>query len=200
MAEYVNTDYALVQRIQAGEIEAFNTIVERYQRRLLGVIMPLIRSRSEAEEVVQEAFIKALRGIRHFRGDCAFYTWMYRITLNCAKYHLGRRRREPSTVLGPELEDWPDFDYLDEHTPEAAFSAKQLVMSIDRALQRMPPLLSTALLLREVDGLCYQEIGEIMGCPVGTVRSRIFRAREFLARLMGGEIGMRRPEAALAIG
>jgi RNA polymerase sigma-70 factor, ECF subfamily len=169
-------DRELVERARAGERAAFDQLVARYQRRLLRLELRLLRDQAEAEDVVQETFLKAFRALPRFRGDAAFYTWLYRIALNGARNAILRRRmrggaRLPSQLPAPEI-----------GTPETMLLSKQVIRAIDAALDALPLELRTAIVLREIEGLSYDEIAQIMECPLGTVRSRIFRAREAIAR------------------
>ncbi|MFT5320667.1 MAG: RNA polymerase sigma-70 factor (ECF subfamily) [Pseudohongiellaceae bacterium] len=178
-----NTDQQLVDRVFNGDKHAFDLLVLRYQQRILGLIGRFIRDPAEVEDVAQEAFIKAYRALPKFRGDSAFYTWLYRIAINTAKnYLVARGRRPPSTDI-----DVDDAEFMENNqaltdigTPEANQEKEDLQRVINEALEDLPEDLRTAFTLREFSGLSYEEITEIMGCPVGTVRSRIFRAREAL--------------------
>ena len=178
-----NTDQQLVDRVFKGDKHAFDLLVLRYQHRILGLISRFIRDPAEVEDVAQEAFIKAYRALPKFRGDSAFYTWLYRIAINTAKnYMVARGRRPPATDVDVE-----DAEFLENNaplteigTPEANQEKDDLQRVINEAIEDLPEDLRTAFTLREFSGLSYEEITEIMGCPVGTVRSRIFRARETL--------------------
>ena len=173
----------MVDRVFKGDKHAFDLLVLRYQHRILGLISRFIRDPAEVEDVAQEAFIKAYRALPKFRGDSAFYTWLYRIAINTAKnYMVARGRRPPATDMDVE-----DAEFLENNaplteigTPEANQEKDDLQRVINEAIEDLPEDLRTAFTLREFSGLSYEEITEIMGCPVGTVRSRIFRARETL--------------------
>jgi RNA polymerase sigma-70 factor (ECF subfamily) len=177
-------DQALVARVRGGEREAFDQLTARYQRRLLRLVMRLVNDQAEAEDVVQETFIKAYRALRRFRGESAFYTWLYRIAVNTAKNALLARGRRGmvSGAVGPRGEPLVEEEHLREvATPESALASKQIADTVNAAMDALPIDLRTAIALREIEGLSYEEIAEIMGCPIGTVRSRIFRAREAIA-------------------
>lgn len=176
-----DADSMLVRRVQKGDKRAFDLLVGKYQHKILGLVSRYIRDRSEVEDVTQEAFIKAYRALPRFRGDSAFYTWLYRIAINTAKNYLVAQSRRPP---GSDI-DVADAEYLssgtelqDLETPENNLFRDELQQTVDRAIRTLPEDLKTAVTLREYDGLSYEEIAEIMACPVGTVRSRIFRARE----------------------
>jgi RNA polymerase sigma-70 factor (ECF subfamily) len=178
-------DQQLVERAQRGDKHAFELLVAKYQRRLGRLISRFVRNAAEAEDVTQDAFIKAYRALPAFRGDSAFYTWLYRIGINTAKNHLvsqGRRVPTSSTFDAEESEDFEDASLLHEvSTPENELMSKQVVAVVNSSLQELPDDLRTALTLREIEGLSYEEIASVMDCPIGTVRSRIFRAREAIA-------------------
>ena len=178
-------DQLLVERVQAGDKRAFDVLVSKYQRRLMRLVSRLVHDTAEAEDVVQETFIKAYRALRYFRGDAAFYTWLYRIGINTAKNHLlaqGRRAATSSDAGAEQAESFDDGNRLrDNNTPESVLASKQIAATVNAAMDDLPIELRTAIVLREIEGLSYEEMSEIMACPIGTVRSRIFRAREVIA-------------------
>lgn len=178
-------DQQLVERAQSGDKHAFELLVIKYQRRLGRLMLRFVRNSAEAEDVTQEAFIKAYRALPSFRGDSAFYTWLYRIGINTAKnYMAALRRRAPTSTAfnAEEAEEFESAEFLQEvNTPENELMSKQVAEVVNNSLLALPEALRTALTLREIDGLSYEEIAEAMNCPVGTVRSRIFRAREIIA-------------------
>ena len=180
-----DVDWQLVQRVQRGEKQAFDLLVAKYQRKLFRLLSRLIRDQAEIEDVAQEAFIKAYRALPNFRGESAFYTWLYRIAINTAKNYLVAQGRRAPTRTETEIEDAENFDDGDslrtEDTPERMLLSKQVAEAVNRAIERLPEDLRTAIVLRELEGLSYEEIAESMNCPIGTVRSRIFRAREAVA-------------------
>jgi RNA polymerase sigma-70 factor (ECF subfamily) len=177
-------DLALVKRVQQGDRSAFDLLVIKYQHKILKLIMRYVRDPSEALDVAQEAFLKAYRAAPSFRGDSAFYTWLYRIAINTAKNHLVALGRRPQhfdlDTQDPEqsevLADLRDLD-----TPEGLAQSEEIREAINRAIRGLPEELRTAILLREIEGMSYEEIAEVMNCPIGTVRSRIFRAREAIS-------------------
>ena len=174
-------DRALVERVQGGDKRAFDLLVRKYQHKLIGLISRYVRSHAECEDIAQESFIRAWRAIGSFRGDSAFYTWLYKIAVNTAKNHLvALGRRPPADDIDAE-----DAVFLsgaermqDNATPERELMRQEIEHSVFSTVQALPEELRAAITLREVDGLSYEEIAEAMGCPIGTVRSRIFRARE----------------------
>jgi RNA polymerase sigma-70 factor (ECF subfamily) len=178
-------DQQLVERVQRGDKRAFDLLVIKYQRKLGRLLSRFIRDPSEVEDVTQEAFIKAYRALPNFRGDSAFYTWLYRIGINTAKNHLvamGRRAPTSTEMDAEEAENIESGDQLrDLNTPENQMMSRQVGDTVNQTLQELPEELRTALTLREIEGLSYEEIATAMQCPVGTVRSRIFRAREAVA-------------------
>lgn len=179
-------DQLLVERAQAGDRAAFDLLVEKYQRRLMRLVSRLVHDQAEAEDVVQDTFIKAYRALRHFRGDAAFYTWLYRIGINTAKNVLvAQGRKAPLPPAHDQSERGDLYDEAEQlrdiDTPEAMFASKQIAITVTAAMDGLPLELRTAIVLRELEGMSYEEISEVMACPIGTVRSRIFRAREAIA-------------------
>ena len=176
-----SSDAALVHRVQQGERSAFDLLVAKYQHKILNLVMRYVKDPSEAMDVAQEAFIKAYRAVPKFRGDSAFYTWLYRIAINTAKNHLVAARRRPLS-LEAELQEADGFEPFavlrDIDTPERLALTDEIGEAIASAVEDLPDELRTAILLREIEGMSYEEIAQAMDCPVGTVRSRIFRARE----------------------
>lgn len=178
-------DQKLVEKAQGGDKYAFDLLVGKYQRKLGRLLSRFIRDPAEVEDVTQEAFIKAYRALPSFRGDSAFYTWLYRIGINTAKnYLVSQSRRAPTTTEfdADEAETFEDGDQLrDINTPESVLLSKQIGETVNAAMDALPEELRVAIVLREIEGLSYEEIAQIMNCPIGTVRSRIFRAREAVA-------------------
>ncbi len=180
-----DVDQQLVERVQRGDKHAFDLLVTKYQRKLGRLISRFVRDPAEAEDVTQDAFIKAYRALPGFRGESAFYTWLYRIGINTAKNHLlANKRRAPTSTPfdAEESEAFEEASLLREvNTPENELMSKQIVGVVQASLQQLPEDLRSALTLREIEGLSYEEIAIVMDCPIGTVRSRIFRAREAVA-------------------
>jgi len=180
-----NVDQLLVERAQRGDKQAFGLLVEKYQRKLARLISRLVRDPGEVEDVTQEAFIKAYRALPSFRGDSAFYTWLYRIGINTAKNYLvamGRRAPTSTEVEAEEAEGYDGGELLREiSTPESLLLTKEIAGTVNQAIEALPEELRSAIQLRELEGMSYEEIAKLMDCPVGTVRSRIFRAREAIA-------------------
>jgi RNA polymerase sigma-70 factor (ECF subfamily) len=178
-------DQQLVERVQRGDKAAFDLLVVKYQRKIFRLLSRLIRDSAEVEDVAQEAFIKAYRALPNFRGDSAFYTWLYRIAINTAKNWLVSQGRRAPTSTETEIEEAETFDdgehLRDLNTPDAMLLTRQVGDAVNRAIEALPEDLKTAIVLRELEGLSYEEIAETMNCPIGTVRSRIFRAREAIA-------------------
>ncbi|MGE0875737.1 MAG: RNA polymerase sigma factor RpoE [Burkholderiales bacterium] len=178
-------DQGLVVKAQAGDKRAFGLLVEKYQRKLVRLLSRYIRDAAEVEDVAQEAFIKAYRALPAFRGESAFYTWLYRIGINTAKNHLVATGRRAPTSTEVEAEDAEGLDegeqLRDINTPESVLLSKEIAATVNGAIDELPEELRTAIQLREMEGMSYEDIARIMDCPIGTVRSRIFRAREAIA-------------------
>tara|TARA_B100001123_G_C15162057_1_gene967846 strand:+ start:105 stop:704 length:600 start_codon:yes stop_codon:yes gene_type:complete len=179
-------DQQLVERAQRGDKQAFELLVIKYQRKLIRLLSQFIRDSAEVEDVAQETFIKAYRSLSSFRGDSAFYTWLYRIGINAAKNFLvAQKRRVSKASIGFDIEDVENFkegsELHDLSTPESELISKQTAQIVHQALNELPEELRTAITLREIEGLSYEEIANVMDCPTGTVRSRIFRAREVIS-------------------
>ena len=176
------SDLSLVRRVQRGDKGAFDALVLKYQHKVVKLVMRYVRNPAEAEDIAQDAFIKAYRALPQFRGDSAFYTWLYRIAINTAKNAVVSRDRSPID-FDLDLQN-PDESYdmqgrlKDSETPEALTLTEEIRSTVNSAIDALPEDLRTAIVLRELEGLSYEEIADAMGCPVGTVRSRIFRARE----------------------
>lgn len=179
------TDDELVRRVQAGDKKAFDALVLKYQHKIVNLVSRYVHDPHSAMDVAQEAFIKAYRGLENFRGDSAFYTWLYRIAINTAKnYLVAQNRRTPDQDLdAQEAEQYAGDSPLKEYgTPENQLLSEEIKETVFRAIEELPDDLRTAITLRELEGMSYEEIAEAMGCPIGTVRSRIFRAREAIDR------------------
>ena len=178
-------DRQLVVRAQGGDKQAFNLLVEKYQRKLARLLSRFIRDPAEVEDVTQEAFIKAYRALPAFRGDSAFYTWLYRIGINTAKNYLmamGRRAPTSTEVEAEEAEGFEEGEQLrDINTPESALLTNEIAETVNKTIEQLPEELRTAIQMREIEGMSYEDIAKAMDCPIGTVRSRIFRAREAIA-------------------
>ncbi len=179
-------DQALVERAQQGDHKAFELLVSKYQRRLTRLLARFVKDEHEVNDVTQEALIKAYRALPNFRGESAFYTWLYRIGINTAKNFLatnGKKMVISADVANEEGEMFDLSDQLaDDHTPEAEMMNREILQTVEAAVARLPEDLRRAITLREMEGLSYDEIAQIMDCPIGTVRSRIFRAREVIAK------------------
>ncbi len=182
------TDAELVRLTQRGDKASFDLLVQKYQNKLLHLVSRYVKDPDTALDVVQDAFIKAYRGLATFRGDCAFYTWIYRIAINTAKNHLvSEGRRQPEVELdAPDTEIYhADAQHLrDDATPERVLLTEEIKLKIHAVIESLPEDLKMAIILRELEGLSYEEIAETMNCPIGTVRSRIFRAREAIDRVL----------------
>lgn len=174
-------DAILVRKVQQGDNAAFDVLVRKYQHKILKLVMRYVRDPAEAEDVTQEAFLKAYRALPKFRGDSAFYTWIYRIAINTAKNFLVAAKRRPLDY-NLDLQDSEQYDMQarlkDIDTPERMMLTEEIRATVNRAIDKLPEDLRTAIILREMEGMSYEEIAQAMECPVGTVRSRIFRARE----------------------
>lgn len=181
----MNVDLELVRRVQEGDKKAFDVLILKYQQRIVHVITGFVHDPVEALDVAQEAFIKAYRAIPNFRGDSAFYTWLYRIAINTAKNHLTARARRPpaSDIDALDATNYYDAPELKEfETPESNLISNELEQAIQQAIRDLPEDTATAIRLREFEGMSYEEIAQVMECPIGTVRSRIFRARETIEK------------------
>ncbi len=188
------TDQLLVEQVQKGDKRAFDLLVSKYQNKLFHLVSRYIKDPDEALDVVQESFIKAYRALPNFRGDSAFYTWLFRIAVNTAKNHLTSMSRRPpqQDVDALDAEQYSGESRLkNADTPENELLRDEIQQTVQRAIEKLPDDLRTAILLREAEGMSYEEIAQVMGCPIGTVRSRIFRARDAidkqLAPLLGQE-------------
>jgi len=178
-------DQQLVERAQRGDKRAFELLVEKYQRKLARLLSRFIRDPAEVEDVTQEAFIKAYRALPAFRGDSAFYTWLYRIGINTAKNYLmamGRRAPTSTEVEAEEAEGFEEGEQLrDINTPESVLLSNEIAQTVNRTIEALPEELRKAIQMREIEGMSYEDIAQAMDCPIGTVRSRIFRAREAIS-------------------
>ncbi|NYT62213.1 RNA polymerase sigma factor RpoE [Alcaligenaceae bacterium] len=188
-----DVDAELVARVQRGDKRAFDLLVLKYQRKIMRLLSRMVRDPSEVEDVAQEAFIKAYRALPQFRGDSAFYTWLYRIAINTARNWQVANARRPSTPNAIETEDGETFSAIDNltdiSTPESVLASRQIVATVNAAIHTLPEDLRTAIVLREIEGMSYEDIAQSMGCPIGTVRSRIFRAREAIAAQLRPVLG-----------
>ena len=189
-------DRQLVERAQRGDKQAFGLLVEKYQRKLARLLSRFIRDPAEVEDVTQEAFIKAYRALPAFRGDSAFYTWLYRIGINTAKNYLmamGRRAPTSTEVEAEDAEGFEDGEQLrDINTPESVLLSNEIAETVNSTIQQLPVELRTAIQMREIEGMSYEDIAKAMDCPIGTVRSRIFRAREAIAEQLRPLLGTRK--------
>lgn len=178
-------DLQLVERVRGGDKQAFGLLVEKYRRKLLRLLSRMVRDPDEMEDIAQETFIKAYKALPQFRGEAAFYTWLYRIAVNTAKNYLAARSKAMPTVSSQSMgdDDEPDERLVahDNNTPESELLSKQVAIAVNEAVEALPEELRQAITLREIEGMSYEEIADYMGCPIGTVRSRIFRAREAIA-------------------
>ena len=185
MTKERDVDQILVECVLNGDKQAFELLVLKYQRKLMRLVLFFIKDHAEAEDIVQEAFIKAYKGLSSFRGESAFYTWLYRIGVNSAKNHINSQKRRVQTSSDNDTQDKDissELDGLNEsNTPDSVLASKQLAEKVNEAMNSMQEELRIAISLREIDGMSYEEIADMMECPIGTVRSRIFRAREVIA-------------------
>jgi RNA polymerase sigma-70 factor, ECF subfamily len=186
-------DRQLVERAQQGDKKAFGLLVEKYQRKLARLLSRFIRDQAEVEDVTQEAFIKAYRALPAFRGDSAFYTWLYRIGINTAKNYLmalGRRAPTSTEVEAEEAEGYEEGEQLrDINTPESLLLSNEIAETVNATIEKLPEELRKAIQMREIEGMSYEDIAQAMDCPIGTVRSRIFRAREAIAEQLRPLLG-----------
>lgn len=183
-----DTDLMLVERTVAGDQKAFELLVLKYQRRIERLIGRMVRDVDLVEDIAQETFIRAYRALAQFRGEAQFYTWLYRIAVNTAKKALGDLKRDPlvseSALRGRDDDDETssvENELTTSETPETVLAAKEIAATVNAAMEALPEELRQAVTLREIEGLSYEEIAEVMNCPIGTVRSRIFRAREAIS-------------------
>jgi RNA polymerase sigma-70 factor, ECF subfamily len=185
-------DQRLVERVQGGDKRAFDVLVLKYQHKIVKLVMRYVRDQSEALDVTQEAFIKAYRALPKFRGDSAFYTWLYRIAINSAKNHIVAKKRRPMEY-DLDLQESGGYEthaqLRDNDSPERVAQREELRESLQTAIDTLPEELRVAIILREIDGMSYEEIAAAMDCPVGTVRSRIFRARDALDKAIRTYVG-----------
>ncbi|MCW8825467.1 MAG: RNA polymerase sigma factor RpoE [Gammaproteobacteria bacterium] len=180
-------DLELVGRVQSGDKQAFGILVERYQNRILHVLTPFLKNRADAEDVAQDTFVRAYRALANFKGDSAFYTWLYRIAINTAKNYLAAKKvRPPSSDIdmADVGESAFDIKLRDEDSPEELVHRDQVESAVYKAMAELPDEQRTALMLREIDGMSYEDIAITTECPIGTVRSRIFRARDAIERVI----------------
>ncbi|MGB3917416.1 RNA polymerase sigma factor RpoE [Thiothrix litoralis] len=186
------TDLELVQRIQSGDKKSFDILVLKYQHKVISLVLRYVHGHDTAQDVAQEAFIKAYKGLKNFRGESAFYTWLYRIAINTAKnYLVSQNRRLPDTDIdATEAEQFGGESALKEYaTPEHELLTAEIQTTVSQAIEDLPEDLRTAIMLRELEGMSYEEIAVTMDCPIGTVRSRIFRARESIDKVLRPLLG-----------
>lgn len=188
-----DADAPLIERVKQGDVRAFEMLVVKYQRRIERLIGRMVRDVDLVPDIAQETFIRAYRAIPQFRGESAFYTWLYRIAVNTAKNYLMSQGRRAPTSTGYDAEEAEGFEdasaLRDIATPDALLMSKQIGQIVNATIDKLPEELKTAITLREIDGLSYEEIAQIMDCPIGTVRSRIFRAREAVAEQLRPQMG-----------
>ena len=201
MTDTVDADALLVERAKRGDQRAFEMLVVKYQRRIERLISRMVRDDGLVEDVAQETFIRAYRALPQFRGESAFYTWLYRIAVNTAKKLLVERKRDPliseSTLVSHDDGDETsrvENELSDGETPEAVLASKEIAATVNAAIDALSEDLRQAIVLREIEGLSYEEIADVMNCPIGTVRSRIFRAREAIANRLRPLLGTREGE------
>lgn len=187
-------DLQLVERVRQGDKQAYGLLVEKYRRKVIRLLSRMVRNADDLEDIAQETFIKAYRALPQFRGDAAFYTWLYRIAVNTAKNHLVSRGKEMRTLSDQAVneDDEPDERLMAQEiaTPETELLSKQVAIAVNQAVDALPEELRQAITLREIEGMSYEEISESMDCPIGTVRSRIFRAREAIAAKLRPILGV----------
>ena len=201
MTEEADADALLVERAKRGDVSAFEMLVVKYQRRIERLIARMVRDVDLVQDIAQEAFIRAYRALPQFRGDSAFYTWLYRIAVNTAKKALVDKKRDPvvleSALVSTEDGEEPsrgENELSDGETPEAVLASKEIAATVNAAIDALSEDLRQAIVLREIEGLSYEEIADVMNCPIGTVRSRIFRAREAIAIKLRPLLGTREGE------
>ena len=201
MTDTADADALLVERARRGDVRAFEMLVVKYQRRIERLISRMVRDEGLVKDVAQETFIRAYRALPQFRGESAFYTWLYRIAVNTAKKLLVERKRDPlvseSTLVSQEEGEETsrvENELSDGETPEAVLASKEIAATVNAAIDALSEDLRQAIVLREIEGLSYEEIADVMNCPIGTVRSRIFRAREAIASRLRPLLGTREGE------
>jgi RNA polymerase sigma-70 factor, ECF subfamily len=201
MTEQADADALLVARAKQGEVAAFEMLVVKYQRRIERLIGRMVRDADLVQDIAQETFIRVYRALPQFRGDSAFYTWLYRIAVNTAKKALVERKRDPlvneSSMVSTEDGEEPsrvENELSDGETPEGVLATKEIAATVNAAIDALSEDLRQAIVLREIEGLSYEEIADVMNCPIGTVRSRIFRAREAIATKLRPLLGTREGE------
>ncbi|MDY0271320.1 MAG: RNA polymerase sigma factor RpoE [Advenella sp.] len=188
-----DVDAELVARVQKGDKRAFDLLVLKYQRKIMRLLSRMLNNHAEVEDIAQETFIKAYRALPQFRGDSAFYTWLYRIAINTARNWLSSNQRKMLVSDTFETKDGETFsqsdNLIDIDTPESRMVSSEIAQTVNKAIEDLPEDLRTAIVLREIEGLSYEEIAQTMECPIGTVRSRIFRAREAIAARLKPVLG-----------
>ena len=201
MTEQADADAVLVERAKRGDVSAFEMLVVKYQRRIERLISRMVRDADLVQDIAQETFIRAYRALPQFRGESAFYTWLYRIAVNSAKKALMELKRDPlvseSAMVSTEDGEEPsrvENELSDGSTPESLLASKEIAATVNAAIESLSEDLRQAIVLREIEGLSYEEIADVMNCPIGTVRSRIFRAREAIAGKLRPLLGTREGE------